>query len=87
MAQEINEELGRCLRERGVIGEVLDGVEKKTKLKREQVVYGECTSPERPGPFGPRTSCTRLIALLGSVFFGCRTVRARVCCIIHALAF
>ncbi|KAG0430281.1 hypothetical protein HPB47_022842 [Ixodes persulcatus] len=40
MAQEINEELGRCLRERGLIGEALDGVEKKTKLKREQVVYG-----------------------------------------------
>ncbi|CAN7990727.1 unnamed protein product [Ixodes hexagonus] len=40
MAQEINEELGRVLRERGVIGDALDGVEKKTKLKREQVVYG-----------------------------------------------
>ncbi|KAH7950496.1 hypothetical protein HPB49_024598 [Dermacentor silvarum] len=40
MAQELNEELGRVLRERGVIGDVLDGVERKTKIKREQFVYG-----------------------------------------------
>ncbi|XP_070387548.1 receptor expression-enhancing protein 5-like [Dermacentor albipictus] len=40
MAQELNEELGRVLRERGVIGDLLDGVERKTKVKREQIVYG-----------------------------------------------
>lgn len=40
MAQEVNEELGKVLRERGVINDVLDGFEKKTKLKREHLVYG-----------------------------------------------
>ncbi|KAL1418784.1 hypothetical protein MTO96_025669 [Rhipicephalus appendiculatus] len=40
MAQEINEQMGRVLRERGLIGDTLDGVERKTKIKREQLVYG-----------------------------------------------
>ncbi|KAH7982198.1 hypothetical protein HPB52_003394 [Rhipicephalus sanguineus] len=40
MAQEMNEELGRVLRERGVIGDALDNVERKTRVKREQLVYG-----------------------------------------------
>ncbi|XP_077548562.1 receptor expression-enhancing protein 6-like [Haemaphysalis longicornis] len=39
MAQEINEELGRVLRERGVIGDTFDNIERKAKMKREQVVY------------------------------------------------
>ncbi|KAH6947410.1 hypothetical protein HPB50_018878 [Hyalomma asiaticum] len=38
MAQEMNEELGRVLRERGLIGDALDNVERKTKVKREQLV-------------------------------------------------
>ncbi|KAL3185460.1 hypothetical protein MRX96_005480 [Rhipicephalus microplus] len=40
MAQEINEQMGRVLRERGLIGDTLDGFERKTKFKREQLVYG-----------------------------------------------
>ncbi|KAH9370740.1 hypothetical protein HPB48_016168 [Haemaphysalis longicornis] len=40
MAQEIQEELGRVLRERGVVGDTFDNIERKTKVKREQVVYG-----------------------------------------------
>ncbi|XP_077552176.1 receptor expression-enhancing protein 6-like [Haemaphysalis longicornis] len=40
MAQEINEELGRVLRERGVVGDTFDNIERKAKIKREQVVYG-----------------------------------------------
>ncbi|KAL3185459.1 hypothetical protein MRX96_005480 [Rhipicephalus microplus] len=48
MAQEINEQMGRVLRERGLIGDTLDGFERKTKFKREQLVYGEWAAPATP---------------------------------------
>ncbi|XP_064484450.1 receptor expression-enhancing protein 6-like [Ornithodoros turicata] len=40
MAQEFSDELGKVLKERGVIGDALDNIENKTKVKREHIVYG-----------------------------------------------
>nr|XP_037278949.1 receptor expression-enhancing protein 6-like [Rhipicephalus microplus] len=40
MAQELGDELGRVLRERGPIDTTLDRFERETKLRREYLVYG-----------------------------------------------
>ncbi|KAK8767396.1 receptor expression-enhancing protein 6-like [Amblyomma americanum] len=40
MAQELNDELGRLLRERGPIGQAMDKLERQTNVRREHLVYG-----------------------------------------------
>lgn len=40
MAQELNDELGRLLRERGPIRDVMDKLERQTNVRREHLVYG-----------------------------------------------
>lgn len=40
MAQELGDELGRVLRERGPIDTTLDRFERQTKVRREYLVYG-----------------------------------------------
>ncbi|KAH9369135.1 hypothetical protein HPB48_018884 [Haemaphysalis longicornis] len=40
MAQQVSEELGRLLRERGPIGSALDKVERHSGMRREHLLYG-----------------------------------------------